>query len=283
MLLSKTRNSLSEKSRARKFAASRPPTLVKPVEIAVRIMRYLSQSGRAHTLTHIARHLGIYPSTCFNILRTLTASSMLEFDREAKTYAISAGVLDLAEGYLSQGGVLREAQLKMHDVAYEFGATTTLWRRSGDDRQVLVALVDGIADFRVHMRLGQRMPLLIGAVGRVMAAYSGLSEHEIRRRFAQLRWQGSLGFREYMTQTRQGAQRGWMVDGSNHVNGVVTVAAPVFATGRSVPMALAASMFDNQQKDTMRRLTSTIIATAGEISRYITSAEDRRRLNNPSP
>jgi DNA-binding IclR family transcriptional regulator len=273
MLLSKTRNGSAENKRARKFAASRPPTLVKPVEIAVRIMRYLSQSGRAHTLTHIARHLGIYPSTCFNILRTLAASNMLEFDPEAKTYAIAAGVLDLAEGYLSQGGILREAQLKMQDVAYEFGATTTLWRRTGGDRQVLVALVDGIADLRVHMRLGQRMPLLIGAVGRVMAAYGGLSEHEIRRRFAQLRWQGSIGFREYMTQVREGAQRGSMVDGSNHVSGVVTVAAPVFAAGRTVPMALAASMFDNQQKDTMRRLTSTIIATAGEISRYINGAE----------
>ena len=283
MSLSKTRNGIAEKSRARKFAASRPPTLVKPVDIAVRIMRYLSQSGRAHTLTHIARHLGIYPSTCFNILRTLTATHMLEFDPEAKTYAIAAGVLDLAEGYLSQGGILREAQLKMQDVAYEFGATTTLWRRTGDDRQVLVALVDGIADLRVHMRLGQRMPLLIGAVGRVMAAYSGLSEHEIRRRFAQLRWQGSIGFREYMTQTREGAQRGFMVDGSNHVSGVVTVAAPVFAAGRSVPMALAASMFDNQQKDTMRRLASTIIATAGEVSRYINGAEGPRRPNNLSP
>jgi DNA-binding IclR family transcriptional regulator len=280
MSLSKTRNGSAEKSRARKFAASRPPTLVKPVDIAIRIMRYLSHSGRAHTLTHIARHLGINPSTCFNILRTLAASHMLEFDPEAKTYAIAAGVLDLAEGYLSQGGILREAQLKMQDVAYEFGATTTLWRRTGDDRQVLVALVDGIADLRVHMRLGQRMPLLIGAVGRVMAAYSGLSEHEIRRRFAQLRWQGSIGFREYMTQTREGAQRGCMVDGSNHVSGVVTVAAPVFTAGRTVPMALAASMFDNQQRDTMRRLASAIVATADEISRYINGADGPRRPNN---
>jgi DNA-binding IclR family transcriptional regulator len=283
MSLSKTRNGSSEKSGARKFAASRLPTLVKPVEIAVRIMRYLSQSGRPHTLTHVARHLGIYPSTCFNILRTLAASHMLEFDPEAKTYAIAAGVLDLAEGYLSQGGILREAQLKMLDVAYEFGATTTLWRRAGDDRQVLVALVDGIADFRVLMRLGQRMPLLIGAVGRVMAAYSGLNEQEIRRRFAQLRWQGSISFREYMTQTREGAQRGYMVDGSSHVSGVVTVAAPVFAAGRSVPMALAASMFDNQQKGAMRRLATAIVATADEISRYINGSDDSHRPNNPSP
>jgi DNA-binding IclR family transcriptional regulator len=71
-----------------------------------------------------------------------------------------------------------------------------------------------------------------------------------------------------------------MVDGSNHVSGVVTVAAPVFAAGRNVPMALAASMFDNQQKDTMRRLASAIIATADEISQYINGADSPRRLND---
>jgi DNA-binding IclR family transcriptional regulator len=259
----------SAREQNRKTVARRPVKLVKPVDNAIRIMRHLSISGRAHTLTRIARDLGINPSTCFNILRTLTAAHMIEFDLEAKTYAIGAGILDLAEGYLSQGGILRDAQLRMQAVAYEFGATTTLWRRVGDDRHVLVALIDSIADLRVHMRLGQRLPSLIGAMGRVVAAYGNLDEPEMRRRFAQLRWQTPLSFRDFKAQVSEGAQRGWMIDNSSHVNGVVTIAAPIFDSGGKVPMSLAASLFDRQPKATIRRLGNAIVTTANEISRHI--------------
>src|ERR1700694_5800610 len=75
----------SAREQNRKTVARRPVKLVKPVDNAIRIMRHLSISGRAHTLTRIARDLGINPSTCFNILRTLTAAHMIEFDLEAKT------------------------------------------------------------------------------------------------------------------------------------------------------------------------------------------------------
>ena len=74
----------SAREQNRRTVARRPVKLVKPVDNAIRIMRHLSISGRAHTLTRIARDLGINPSTCFNILRTLTAAHMIEFDLEGK-------------------------------------------------------------------------------------------------------------------------------------------------------------------------------------------------------
>lgn len=262
----------SARSRAvpRNIKPATPSVVVKPVHNAMRILRYLSQSGRPHTLTRIARDLAINPSTCFNILRTLAASHVIEFDAETKSYVTAAGVLDLAEGYLSQGGLLREAQLKMQGVAYEFAATTTLWRRAGADRLVLVALIDSIADLRVHMRLGQRMPLLVGAMGRVMAVHGGLEEAERRRRFAAIRWQTPLRFRSYQQQAEEGARRGWAIDRSNHVKGVVTVATPIFDASRGVPMVLAASMYDGSgQKALIGRIAASIVATAAEISRHI--------------
>jgi DNA-binding IclR family transcriptional regulator len=257
------------KTEIRERAAKSAFPLVKPVDNAIRILRYLSSSGRAFTLTRIARELGINSSTCFNILRTLTAAHMIELDAESKTYSTGVGVLDLAGGYLSQGGLLREAQLKMQNVAYQFEATTTLWRPVGENRQVLVSIIDSIADLRVHMRIGQRLPLLIGAVGRVLAGFGHLDDSELRRQFAELRWQAPLSFRDYKTQTVEGLERGWTIDRSNHVKGVVTIAAPVLGTARNVSLVLAASMFDVQQKTVIRRLASSVVATAGDIADYI--------------
>ena len=53
---------------------------VKPVVNAVRILRYLTQKGAPERAADIARHLAINPSTCFNILRTLVAEDVVDFN-----------------------------------------------------------------------------------------------------------------------------------------------------------------------------------------------------------
>ena len=47
---------------------------------------------------------------------------------------------------------------------------------------------DNNATMRVHMNVGQRLPMYISALGRSLAAHSGLSRSALRERVDVLRW-----------------------------------------------------------------------------------------------
>ncbi len=46
----------------------------------------------------IAAELELNVNSCFKLLKTLVAEGMLHFDEQRKTYAVSAGVIELARG-----------------------------------------------------------------------------------------------------------------------------------------------------------------------------------------
>lgn len=104
---------------------------VKPVSNAIRILRYLTQTGAPERAADIARHLSINSSTCFNILRTLVAEDVVDFNALSKTYSAGLGLARLVEQLVTQGQRLQLAAPPMQDLAAEFGVTVTLWRRLG--------------------------------------------------------------------------------------------------------------------------------------------------------
>ena len=78
--------------------AATSPVTVKPVVNAVRILRYLTHTGAPERAADIARHLSINPSTCFNILRTLVAEDVVDFNGRSKTYSAGLGLARLLGG-----------------------------------------------------------------------------------------------------------------------------------------------------------------------------------------
>ena len=62
------------------------------------VLRYLQKARAGVRVTQVARDLGLNPSTCFNLLRTLVHEGLAGFDPISKTYVISIGVVSLAQG-----------------------------------------------------------------------------------------------------------------------------------------------------------------------------------------
>lgn len=235
--------------------------IVKPVENAIRILRLLGNSGRPSTVTIIARELGINMSTCFNILKTLVATNVLDFDPDTKTYAISAGAVGLANGAILTGGVAGEMQRRMEEVAHRFGITVGLWRRVGEDRVLLVWLVESPTAVRIMLRLGQRLPLLIGASGRVMCAFSRFSEEEIEHRFASLRWHTPMALNQYRAEVAQARKQGYAIDNGIFIRGALGIAAPIFERDGSVRSIISSTSFVGQHEP------GDVKLIAGEIKR----------------
>ena len=128
--------------------------LVKPVANAIRILRHLSQVGTPERSVDIARQLSINPSTCFNILRTLVAEDVVDFNLMSKRYSAGIGLARLVEQLVTQGQRVQLAKPLLQSLAARQSITVTLWRRLGADRIVIVSSAASPTDVRIDMAEG---------------------------------------------------------------------------------------------------------------------------------
>ena len=261
---------------SRRRRSTKNLALVKPVLNCVNILKYLSQSKHPATLTQITRKLEINPSTCLSILRTLVSLGLVAPHANTKAYVIGEGVISLAEGALGRGGILEIFRHPMAHLARKFNVTVTLWRMIDQDGMYLATSAVSEADVCIQMRLGQRLPRWGGAVGRVMAGHSDLSEAELRKKFSQLRWQSPPSFKVYLEQANEARRRGYALDDGNFDRGVLSMAVPVFDFAGEITMACGVAMFSGQHAAaTLREIAEDMMAIGGLLHPTV-SARQRR-------
>jgi len=247
-----------------------PEKLVGALSSGLAVLRYLAATPTPVGVTRVARDVELNSSTCFNILKTLVHEGLVTFDERTKTYSIGIGLVELAKGALEQASFVRMLRPQLEGLAADFGVTATLWQRTRGERVVLVDLADNPAAIRVHMSVGQRLPMYIAALGRCMAAYSELSEGELRTRIAALRWENAPSFEDFYAEVRLVRERGYAVDNGNYVKGVTTVSAPILDASNRAIMAISAVGFSAQfNKASIRALGDGIKSRSIEASRAI--------------
>ncbi len=222
------------------------PTLVRPVTNALRILRYLSRAQGPETVTMIARTLDINTSTCFNILRTLASEGMVAFDERTKSYGLGIGVVQLAQGALSDQGKVEIIRPILQKVADDHGVTVTLWRVAESHRNVLISASQSRSAVQIHMDVGQRLPLYIGAFGRVLAAVNDVPDDALRREFKAMRWSDPPTLEAYLADVDRARRTGWAVDDGNFAVGVASVAVAVRDFSGAVRHGIVASFFRAQ-------------------------------------
>ncbi|KPQ07880.1 MAG: transcriptional regulator, IclR family [Rhodobacteraceae bacterium HLUCCA12] len=205
------------------------PRTVGALVQALRILRHLSARGTPEGVSAIARATGVNGSTCFNILRTLAAEGLVVFDAGDKSYRLGLGVLELAIGLLgaNPGDLIRP---ELERLAAAHGALICLWHITDTDRLVLIERAYDPAAIRVELPPGKRLPALVGGVGRVIAACRNYGEVELRRRFADLRWESPPRFEDYRKSIDDAAKRGYGLDIGQLYVGVDVVGAVVTDT-----------------------------------------------------
>jgi DNA-binding IclR family transcriptional regulator len=235
---------------------------VASVSHAIAILRLLAAGGAPRGVTAIARSLGLSPSSCLNILRTLHHERFVNFDLQRKTYELGQGLVVLARrfsGSLDAFSVLRD---EMAAVSTRHAVTSALWRLTSDERFVLVGSVESASVARIGLHTGQRVPLLAGAVGRCVAAYSNLTQRELRERFNAVRWHERPSFRSFMDDAKEVSARGWALDRGQLLSGMTTVSAPILNAQKGVAYCIANVSFRGQ-------LNEAAIQSLGEATRRL--------------
>ena len=263
--------------------------LVGAVMNAATILRFLRASPGPATVTQITRAVKINPSTCFNILRTLTQADFVQFDETAKTYQLSLGLVALARGALEHSPALQLLQPKIEDMARAHRMMVTIWRKISDDRIMLVAVAESDAPVRIHARTGTRSPLLLGASGRVFTAHSGLSKAVLKKRFQRLRLARPLEFDAYLQQLEEVRRMGWALDDGYASAGTITIAAPVHDPGGALNFTCAAILFNGQYDlqrvaaiaEELKRVGNTLIEAAPPVPVPAEAAPAPRAVAKP--
>lgn len=258
-----------------------PEKLVGALASGLAVVRYLSVAAAPVGVSRIARDLGLNSSTCFNLLKTLLHERLVTFDEATKTYRVGLGLVELAKGALESASYARLVHPHLESIAASHRVTATLWHTGPDERVVLVDRADSDATMRVHMSVGQRLPMFISALGRGIAAHSGLTRAEMRRRFEALRWDDPPGFDAYMRSVDEAGRKGYAVDPGCYVKGVTSVSAVVRDSTGSPVMAISGTGFTAQlQRPAIKALGEDLRDRAAMVSRALSGparAEAGRR------
>lgn len=217
------------------------PKLVPAVESAVRILLLLSELGRPARLTDISKALSLNPSTCLNILRTLSSFDFVSADQTTKSYTLGFGIGKLTSSALTKAQTFATAEARMRDYSVRNNATVTVWEQEDEDHMLLLLQTVGRGVLSLSFKNGQRLPLLIGAMGRIMAGHGQLPRKQIRARFEKLRWQRAVSFDDYMIQAQAAVERGWAIDEGNYARSVTTISVPLRTAGGQVRRVCSAT------------------------------------------
>jgi DNA-binding IclR family transcriptional regulator len=239
------------------------------VVTAASVVEMLCAERVPFRMTTIARRLGIAPSSCFNILRTLTQEGVIRFDEKAKTYAIDFGLISIAREYLTPGGSLRVVGPLLEEFARSREVTLVIWRRAGHHMMVVTYFDNGSA-VRIHIEPGARFPILSGAMGRIMAAKGGISQRELKQYFSRVKWETPIGFDEFMAEADRVGERGWAFDNGAFNSGIATLSIPLDDGNDPVDAVLSATMFVGQHDD---ETVETIATELREIAKLLASVK----------
>lgn len=248
--------------------------LVPAVVQATKILRAISKTQQALSVTAVARATGISQSTCFNLLRTLAQEKILNFDPDSKTYTLGLGLLEIAGGFqnLTRLEIIRPELLR---VAGAHDALITLWEIIDNERMVLLDRVAAPRAVRIEVRVGQRLPALSGAVGRCVAPHLGLTARQLRKQFDAMTWENAPDFQSFVADMQQSRVDGFAIDCGNWLKGINAVGAVVLDS-RGVPkMGIGAlTLFGQLDANALRRLGQDMYALRRLIEKTIFLASD---------
>lgn len=248
---------------------------------ALAILRHLAGS-KPLGVNPLARALGLNPSSCFNILKTLAAEEFVDFDPETKTYRLGAAPGRLFRTEPDLASWTRWMAEALAALAREFSVTCGLWRVHGD-RVVLIEVAESGLATRIHLTLGQRLPSHIGAMGRCIAAREGLTLDEVSEILPRLRWQSPPAPERYFKDMRLAAGRGWSIDEGAYLRGVTTVAATLGDERGRAQYCLTSTLFSGQYGPSeMRRIGDRTAALAREGERRLAKTGGGAQIQAPA-
>ena len=242
--------------------------MVPAVDRAVRLLAVLEETGRAMSISELARALAINKGTMRDLLETLRAHGWLERDETLKTYKFGPRLARLGMAALGQLDLASVARAPMADLAEHAHGAVLLLVPHGD-RATIVDKVDrgGVA-VEVSANVGSRIRLAAGACGKVFLAYAdGIDLEDALAEVSRPTPNTIVDPRQYGLELERVRRLGYATDDEEYLRGVRAAAAPVFdARGRLVAAVLVVALTGSLSAEDLPRAGETTRRAAQSIS-----------------
>lgn len=232
----------------------------------VRVLRHLAHETRPLGVSAIARDLGLYPGTTYNLLQTLVTQGYVMFDDRAKTYRLGFGVLELAHGLLRSTGYIDVVRPRLRDTSETHGVTTYLFRVLGESRVVMLDTAGSGTAIDMQFSPGRHISPYQGAMGRAYAAARGERAEDLADILSLIPWQNRPTDAELNRQIDEAGHRGYGVDRDNLFRGLTSVAVPVRAEDGSVVLFVSGiGLSSNLDDKRLVALAEDLAASAAQV------------------
>lgn len=243
---------------------------IRAVERAFTLLDVLARSDHPLTLTELSVRTEMSKATVIRFIAALEQWSLVQ--KIHTGYQLNVGTLPLAYAFLMNDSLNRAALPVLQQVALNTQETVTMYVRAGMER-VVVQRVEGRTPFAHTLPVGQRLPLLLGAPGLVLAAsmqaadrYALLEHHPD----VVLATGQQLDRAAMEARLDEVARQGYAVSRSERLQHIFSAAAPVLTADQTVKAAVSITAHEKrvtpEQVETLVEEVVRAARTIGEAS-----------------
>ena len=150
---------------------------------ALLIMEAFRIGERHLTLAELSRRTGLHNSTVLRLARTLAQAGYM-VQREEGEWRLGPAAGWLGARYQAGFDINNVVEPTLRELSQSTKESASFYVREGNER-ACISRVEGPQSVRHHVRIGMRLPLNLGAPGRVILGFSGEAGavyEDIRRR-----------------------------------------------------------------------------------------------------
>ncbi len=246
------------------------------VKKAFQILEHISRNKQGVRVSELSRELKVSKSTVHGITSALEDLGVIERDLDTKHYVLGYTLIELGRTAFSRLSFREVARPTLHALRDSVHETVFLGVRNGN-HVTIIDVAEGRHELRISAPIGTRLPLLAGAVGKVLL--SMLEENqvsEIIKEFGltKVTSQTITDQRQYLRELRTTREKGVATDYEEYISGVRAVAAPLVLKESGLTAAVWVVGFKpNLPAEKMASLEKEIKEAVKDIRKGIESLE----------
>jgi IclR family transcriptional regulator, KDG regulon repressor len=207
------------------------------VKKAFKILQIIADSSTGLGVSDLSKQSKIGKSTVHGITAALEEMGVLVRDPVHKKYHVGYTLLELGRKAYTKMDLKDVARKPMERLMGEVGETVFLGVLNGDHVTIL-DVVESSKEMKITSPPGTRLPLLVGATGRVLLAQLEKEKaKEIIQRTGLARYtsRSVVDPKQFLKEVDRAREMGYAIDDEEYILGVKAIAAPIQTT--SLPPA----------------------------------------------
>lgn len=212
-------------------------------------------------VTGVAAELGMSKASVHRILTALRRSGLVVYQESTRRYVLGPAALALGNAYLERLEIRRLATDPMRRLVTRTQETATLSVRAGTERIYLEQILPD-REVRATVSIGHLYPLHAGSSSKVLLAFLGTAARES---YLSGRRDGVM-LRRQLDRIRE---RGYAVSFEERIEGVGSVAAPVFDRDGGIAAVMSVCGPVDRLRPVAGRIAALLLVEADGLSHQL--------------